>query len=43
MKLPNAACAVNEVEFTDKKGRAFAELALRADQFAVLRYEPAMV
>ena len=31
---------VYEVEFTDNDGRAFAELALRADQLLVLRYEP---
>ena len=33
---------VYEVEFTDNEGRAFAELALRADQLLVLHYEPAM-
>ncbi len=33
---------VYEVEFSDNDGRAFAELALRADQLLVLRYEPTM-
>jgi len=32
---------VFEVEFIDNDGRAFAELALRADQLLVLHYEPA--
>ena len=31
---------VFEVEFTDNDGRAFASLALRADQLMVLHYEP---
>ena len=31
---------VYEVEFSDNDGRAFAELALRADQLLVLHYEP---
>jgi hypothetical protein len=34
---------VYEVEFSDNDGRAFAELALRAEQLSVLHYEPAMV
>ncbi len=33
---------VFEVEFSDNEGRTFAELALKADQLLVLRYEPAM-
>jgi hypothetical protein len=36
------APGVYEVEFTDNEGRAFAELALHADQLLVLHYEPAM-
>lgn len=31
---------VYEVEFTDNDGRAFASLALRANQLLVLHYEP---
>jgi len=31
---------VFEVEFTDNEGRAFASLALRAEQLMVLHYEP---
>jgi hypothetical protein len=31
---------VYEVEFSDNEGRAFAELALRADQLLLLHYEP---
>jgi hypothetical protein len=37
------ATDVFEVEFSDNEGRAFAELALRADQLLVLHYEPSMV
>jgi len=33
---------VFEVEFTDKDGRTYAELALRAEQMLVLHYEPAI-
>jgi hypothetical protein len=33
---------VFEVEFSDDQGRAYATLALRADQLIVLHYEPAM-
>ena len=33
---------VYEVEFSDNEGRAFAELALNADQLLVLHYEPIM-
>lgn len=33
---------VYEVEFSDNEGRAFAELALKADQLLVLHYEPAI-
>jgi hypothetical protein len=29
-----------EIEFTDNDGRAFASLALRADQLMVLHYQP---
>ena len=29
-----------EVEFSDREGRTFASLGLRADQVMVLRYEP---
>ena len=36
------ASDVYEVEFSDNEGHTFAELALRADQFLVLHYEPAM-
>ena len=31
---------VFEVEFSDNEGRAFAELAVKADQLLVLHYEP---
>ncbi len=31
---------VFEIEFTDNDGRAFASLALRADQLMVLHYQP---
>lgn len=34
---------VYEVEFSDNDGRAFAEIALHADQLLVLHYEPVMV
>ena len=34
------APAVFEVEFADATGRAYASLALRADQLLVLRYQP---
>ena len=33
---------VFEVEFSDNEGRTYAELALRADQLLILRYEPAL-
>jgi len=29
-----------EVEFCDRKGRAYASLGLRSDQIMILRYEP---
>jgi Domain of unknown function (DUF4926) len=32
---------VYEVEFSDDKGRAYATLALRSDQFMLLRYHTA--
>lgn len=35
------ADGVYEVEFCDNEGRAFECLPLRAEQFLVLRYEPA--
>ncbi len=34
---------VFEVEFSDNEGRAFAELAVKADQLLVLHYEPTFV
>lgn len=34
---------VFEVEFSDNQGRAYALLALRADQFMVLHHEPVEV
>jgi Domain of unknown function (DUF4926) len=34
---------VYEVEFTDDDGRAYASLALRANQIMVLHYRPSMV
>ena len=37
------ADGVYEVEFTDDEGRAYASLALRADQLLVLHYRPLMV
>ncbi|WKZ35599.1 MAG: DUF4926 domain-containing protein [Anaerolineales bacterium] len=33
---------VYEVEFADNDGRAYAELALKADKLLVLHYEPAL-
>ena len=35
------APGVFEIEFTDNDGRAFASLALRAEQLLLLHYEPA--
>jgi hypothetical protein len=37
------APGVFEVEFTDNDGRAYATVAVRAEQLLVLRYEPAKV
>jgi hypothetical protein len=34
------ASGVYEVEFSDDEGRAYASLALRADQLMVLHYRP---
>lgn len=34
---------VFEVEFSDNDGRAYATLALRAEQLIVLRYEPSSI
>lgn len=31
-----------EVEFVDKKGRTYAELAIEADKLLVLHYEPTL-
>lgn len=35
------ASGVFEVEFSDEQGRAYASLALKAEQLLTLRYEPA--
>jgi hypothetical protein len=37
------APGVYEVEFSDDEGRAFATLALRAEQLLVLHYDPVTV
>jgi Domain of unknown function (DUF4926) len=38
--VENLAPGVFEVEFTDNDGRAFASLALKANQLMVLHYQP---
>lgn len=38
--VENLAPSVFEVEFTDNDGRAFASLALKANQLMVLYYQP---
>lgn len=38
--VESLAPGVFEVEFSDKEGRAYASLALKASQILVLHYEP---